>query len=183
MQAGRSFKELQEAYRNGERAFPVDAGQNSLPVSSGSSNPTFAVNVQPPTYAPWTGSLPQFNHANNALDQVRRSGCARYRTRGVRALKSWLGWAWPIWSPTMLVFLESPSMLGYSVHPRKPAELLNSESLELTTDATPMQTKSFLLFLSSVLGATTLTIALHGTPNLICIVECINILFSSKLEN
>jgi hypothetical protein len=175
MQAGRSFKELQEAYRNGERAFPVDAGQTSLPVSSGSSNPTFTVDVQPPTHAQRTGSVPQFNHANIASDQVRRSECARYG-----APRSWFGWAWPIRSPTVLVFFESPSMLGYSVHLRKPAELLNSESLELTTDATPMRTKSFLLFLSPVLGSTTLTIPPHGAAHLICIVDCTDVLFSSK---
>jgi len=59
MQAGRSFKELQEAYKNGERALPVDAAQNSLHVPSGSSNPTFATNPNPPAYFEWAGSLPR----------------------------------------------------------------------------------------------------------------------------
>jgi hypothetical protein len=43
-------------------------------------------------------------------------------------------------------------------------------------------TKSFLLFLSSVLGATTLTIPPQGTPHLICIVACTDLFSSSKLQ-
>jgi hypothetical protein len=182
MQAGKSFKELQEAYRNGARAFPVDAGQNSLHVSSGSSNPTFAADAQPLAHFQWTGSLPQFNHANAALDQVGTGRCTCYRTRGVRALGPCLGWAWPIWSSAMLVFLETASMAEYSVHHRKPAELLYSLTLKLTTGATPMQTKSFLLFLSLVSGATTLTIPPQGMPHLVCIGAYTDIFSSSNLQ-
>jgi hypothetical protein len=45
MRAGRPFKELQEAFRNGERAFPVDTDQSLLHVSSGTSDPTFAADA------------------------------------------------------------------------------------------------------------------------------------------
>jgi hypothetical protein len=172
MQAGRSFKELQEAYKNGERAFPVDTDQSSLHVSSGTSNPTFAAAAQPPANFEWTGSVPQFNHANAALDQVGTTG-TRYWTRGVRALGSWLH----------LVFLHAAvsrnCVAEYSMHHRKPAETLYSLPLKRTTDATSMQTKSFLLFLSLVLGTTTLTIPPQGTPHLICIIEYTDIFSSS----
>jgi len=174
MQAGRSFKELQEAYKNGERAFPVDAAQNSLHVPSRSSNQTLAEDAQFPVHFEWTPSLPQFNHtsyASAAFDQVRTRRCTRYLTRGVRILISWLGW-----SSTTL----PASVLGIVCTAENRLNLLYSLTLQLTNGSTPMPTKTFLLFFSSVSDATTLTIPPHGTPHLIYIVECTDVFPSSK---
>jgi hypothetical protein len=171
MRAGRSFKELQEAFRNGERAFPVDAVQNSLHIPSGSSNTIFAADTQTPAYIEWTGSFPQFNYASlaSAVHQVSPLLRTRYRTFG-----SWLRWIGPT--------LASPYG-DYSVHRGKPAELFYySLTFELTSDTTSIQTDPFLCFpvLSSVLSGTTLTIPPHGTPHSICFVECTDVFSSSK---
>lgn len=163
MRAGRSFLELQKAYRDGERVFPVDVGHNPFPVTATNGGLTFAAHAQPLTSCfEWTGAFPEFSNfslTSAVVDQVRPMPCTCYRIRWYKYVGSWPRWVRRLWVTPMVYII-----VVYSVPRRKPAEPFDSMPLKFTSNAKSTQSGSFPWspIISLVLGATTMTIPAHS---------------------